>query len=141
MATDRLTAAMNHLSSSVTQGTTVVDSAIRLISGLASQIRALKDQPDALESLALALDQKTAALAEAVATNTIAEGQEQPSTPTPSTPAVPSVPGEAGVSPVDANVDAGDIADSDTEVAGDTEVDELEDDAEDATDMEDDATL
>lgn len=64
-ALDRLTAEVAELS-------TVVDSAIALITGLASQIRAADADPAKLDALATALDAKANALAAAVAANTVA---------------------------------------------------------------------
>jgi septal ring factor EnvC (AmiA/AmiB activator) len=65
-----MSAALDRLTTEVSETATVVDSAIALISGLADQIRALQTDPAALAALADALDAKQAELAAAVAANT-----------------------------------------------------------------------
>lgn len=65
-----MSAELDTLTAEVTENTTVVDSAIVLIGGLADQIRALSTDPAALLALANTLDSKTNELAAAVAANT-----------------------------------------------------------------------
>lgn len=65
-----MTVALEKLQAEVAQTATVIDSAVNLISGLAQQIRELKDDPIKLDALADQLDAKSNALAAAVAANT-----------------------------------------------------------------------
>ena len=65
-----MSAALDKLTSEVTEMSTAVDSAVTLIGGLADQIRELRDDPAKLDALADELDRKQTAIAEAVAANT-----------------------------------------------------------------------
>jgi len=65
-----MSAELDALTAQVHANSSVVDSAVALIGGLADQIRALADDPVALRALADELQQKDAALAAAVAANT-----------------------------------------------------------------------
>jgi len=65
-----MSAQLDTLTQEVTEMSTVVDSAIVLINGLAAQIVELKDDPAALQALADSLDAKANSLAAAVAANT-----------------------------------------------------------------------
>ncbi len=67
---------LDRLTTEVAENTTVIQSAITLINGLAQQIRDLSTDPAALNALADTLDAQSNALAEAVTANT-------PPTPTP----------------------------------------------------------
>lgn len=66
----RMSAQLDTLTQEVSEIGTVVDSAIVLINGLATQIAELKNDPAALQALADALDAKAAALAAAIAAGT-----------------------------------------------------------------------
>lgn len=68
--------ALNKLTTEVTETKEVMASAVTLITGLADQIRELKDDPAALEGLATSLDDGSKALAAAVAANTPAAPSE-----------------------------------------------------------------
>ncbi len=61
---------LDHLKTQVERATSVSQSAVTLIGGLAEQIRQLKDDPAMLEQLATDLDAQTSALAAAVQANT-----------------------------------------------------------------------
>ena len=61
---------LDNLTREVAEMSTVVDSAVTLISGLAEQIRALQNDPVALAALANSLDTKANELATAVSANT-----------------------------------------------------------------------
>jgi chromosome segregation ATPase len=65
-----MSAALDKLTAKVTETTSVMQSAVTLIAGLADQIRQLKDEPVKLEALAAELDTKRAELAAAVSANT-----------------------------------------------------------------------
>ena len=65
-----MSAEMDTLSAQVHANSDLVDSAVTLINGLADQIRALANDPVALNALADELQQKDAALAAAVTANT-----------------------------------------------------------------------
>ena len=65
-----MSAATDRIAAEVAEGTEVGQSAIRLITGLAQQIRENAEDPAALNALADSLDANNAALAEAVAANT-----------------------------------------------------------------------
>lgn len=67
---NKMSAELENLTNEVAETSTVVDSAITLIEGLAAQIRDLSDDPTALIALAADLDAKTNALAAAVSANT-----------------------------------------------------------------------
>jgi len=69
----QLSEALDRLTNEVTENASVVDSAIILISDLASQIRDNIGDDGALNALADDLDVKTAALASAIAAHTVAE--------------------------------------------------------------------
>jgi small-conductance mechanosensitive channel len=64
---------LDTLTREVEETGTVVDSAVVLITGLAEEIRTLKNDPAALEELAAKLDAQQAALSAAVAANTVAD--------------------------------------------------------------------
>jgi len=66
---------LDKLTAEVEEIGTVVDSAVELITNLATQILNLKDDPAALEALAAELDAKAAVLAEAISVNTVAEDE------------------------------------------------------------------
>lgn len=68
-----MTAALDKLTLEVAETKEVMASAVVMIAGLADQIRALKDDPAALEALAGELDGAQAALAAAISANTPAE--------------------------------------------------------------------
>lgn len=72
---------MEDLQREVEEATTVAQSAVTLINGLAQQIRDLKDDPVKLEELATKLDASSQALAAVVAANTVAEEEEEPEEP------------------------------------------------------------
>lgn len=78
----RMSAALDKLTTEVAEANAVMTSAAALITGLAAQIRDLKNDPVALEALAAELDSGSNALAAAVAENTVAENEE-PSDETP----------------------------------------------------------
>lgn len=61
---------LDNLTREVEETKTAVDSVLALVTGLADQIRELKEDPEALEALAAELDAKQAAIADAVAANT-----------------------------------------------------------------------
>lgn len=65
-----MTPELQRLTEEVAENTTVNQSAITLIAGLAQQIRDLKDDPVAIAALADQLDAQNAALAAAVTANT-----------------------------------------------------------------------
>jgi len=71
----KMSTEMDDLEREVQESTAVQESAISLITGLAQQIRDLKDEPAKLEELANKLDTSSAALAAAVAANTVAEDE------------------------------------------------------------------
>lgn len=73
-----MSAALERLQAEVAEANVVMTSASTLITGLAQQIRDLKDDPAALEALATELDSGANALAAAVAENTVAEEEEPP---------------------------------------------------------------
>jgi peptidoglycan hydrolase CwlO-like protein len=75
---ESMTMQMEDLSREVGESTTVMESASTLISNLADEIRALKDDPAALAALAQRLDASSNELAEAVAMNTAAEEEPMP---------------------------------------------------------------
>lgn len=64
---DRMSAELENLTREVAESRGVTESAVALITGLAEQIRELKNDPAALEALAEDLDQQQQALAGAVA--------------------------------------------------------------------------
>ncbi len=66
----KMSAELDRLTTEVSETSTVVDSAVALIQGLAEQIRQLATDPAALNALADSLDTKTNELAAAVAANT-----------------------------------------------------------------------
>lgn len=66
---DNMSDALDRLTTEVAETRSAVDSAVTLISGLAEQIRDLKDDPAALEALADDLDAQQADIAAAVAAN------------------------------------------------------------------------
>ena len=68
-----MSAELDRLTTEVEETKTAVDSVLALVTGLADQIRALKDDPVRLEALADELDAKQQAIAAAVAANTPAE--------------------------------------------------------------------
>ena len=77
--------ALARLQQEVAENASVIDSAINLISGIAAQLQAVKDElaavgvtNDALNTLADDLDAKAGALAEAIAANTPAEPTPPP---------------------------------------------------------------
>lgn len=65
-----MSAQLDRLATEVSENTTVVNSAITLINGLAQQIRDNATDPAALTALADQLDAQSNALSEAVAANT-----------------------------------------------------------------------
>lgn len=67
----QMTAQLAALKTEVERNTAVTNSAVALISGLAQQIRDLKDDPAALEALAASLDANSDSLAAAVEANTV----------------------------------------------------------------------
>jgi uncharacterized protein with von Willebrand factor type A (vWA) domain len=71
------------LQAAVAQESTVIDSAITLLNGLAEQIRNLPAEQGAIDALARQVQDKTDVLAQAVATNTGAAGLEQQFNPPP----------------------------------------------------------
>lgn len=73
---DALMASMSDLQAAVAAEDTVVDSAITLLKGLAAQIAALQPNQAAIDALAADVTAKTAALSDAVVSNT-------PATPSP----------------------------------------------------------
>ena len=68
-----MSAAMDRLTSEVSETSTAVDSVLALVEGLAQQIRDASGDPAALNRLADELDAKQAAIAAAVTANTPAE--------------------------------------------------------------------
>lgn len=66
----RMSAALDRLTTEVSETRGAVNSAVTLIQGLAQQIRDLKEDPVALEALANDLDQQQTEIAAAVAANT-----------------------------------------------------------------------
>jgi len=66
----KMSAALDRLTAAVARNTSVDESAIALLNGLAQQIRDLKDDPAALEALATELEAKNSALSDAVTANT-----------------------------------------------------------------------
>ncbi len=68
-----MSAALDKISTEVTETKTIMESAKTLIEGLAQQIRDLSDDPAALNALADDLDASSKALADAVAANTPAQ--------------------------------------------------------------------
>ena len=90
---------LDALAQEVKETNDVIASAIKLINGLASQIRAMKADPAKLVDLAGSLDAQSKALAEAVAANTSAEpapapapGTEPAPAPEPSAPSMSPAP-------------------------------------------------
>jgi outer membrane murein-binding lipoprotein Lpp len=81
-----MTPELQRLQTEVSEMKTVNQSAIALIGGLADQIRALKDDPAALASLADELDASTNALAAAVQANTPTPPEPAPEPTPPETP-------------------------------------------------------
>lgn len=73
---DAMSVAVDNLTREVQESRGVIDSAVALITGLADQIRDLKDDPAALEALAADLDAQQQTLAGAVAA-------QNPPAPTP----------------------------------------------------------
>lgn len=67
---DFMSAELDHLKLEVAESRTVIDGAVTLITGLAEQIRDLKDDPVALEALAQELDDQQSTLAKAVQAGT-----------------------------------------------------------------------
>jgi hypothetical protein len=67
---DKILADLDNLSAQVEKNTTVEESAVTLISGLAAQIAALKNDPVALQGLVDRLNSSATDLANAVAANT-----------------------------------------------------------------------
>lgn len=65
-----MSAALDRLTTEVSETRGAVNSAVTLIQGLAQQIRDLKEDPVALEALANDLDQQQTEIAAAVAANT-----------------------------------------------------------------------
>jgi len=65
-----MSAALDNLTAKVAANTTVVESAITLIGGLADQLRAAANDPAAVNALADQLDTEDAKLANAITTNT-----------------------------------------------------------------------
>jgi hypothetical protein len=65
-----MSAALDRLTAEVGETATAVDSVLALVTGLADQIRALKEDPVKLAALADELEAKQAAIAAAVAANT-----------------------------------------------------------------------
>lgn len=65
-----MSAALDRITEEVEQTKTAVDSVLQLVSGMAEQIRELKDDPAALEALANELDAKQQEIADAVSANT-----------------------------------------------------------------------
>jgi len=72
---------LERLQQEVEQIRTTSISAAALITGLATQIRASKDDPAALEALANDLDASQKSLADAVAANTAAKDEQDPTDP------------------------------------------------------------
>ncbi len=69
----KMSAALDRLTTEVSENTTVVQSAITLITNLAEQLRQAATDPAAVNALADQLDAQSNALATAVAANTVAE--------------------------------------------------------------------
>lgn len=69
-----MTVQLDALRTEVEQSRSVTEGAATMLTGLAEQIRALKDDPAQLEALAAQLDQQTNALANAIQANTPAPG-------------------------------------------------------------------
>lgn len=67
---DIMSAALDALKAAVAENTALDQSAIDLINGLAAQILSLKEDPAALEALAVEIQAKSAALAAAIQANT-----------------------------------------------------------------------
>lgn len=67
---ETMSAALDRITQEVAETKTAVDSVLTLVSGMAQQIRDLKDDPAALELLANDLDAKQAEIAAAVSANT-----------------------------------------------------------------------
>lgn len=65
-----MSAQLDRIKAQVEKSTTVTQSAVALINGLAEQIRQLKDDPALLEQLASDLDAQSSSLAKAVQDNT-----------------------------------------------------------------------
>lgn len=65
-----MSAALDRITEEVEQTKTAVDSVLQLVSGMAEQIRELKDDPEALVRLANELDAKQQEIADAVSANT-----------------------------------------------------------------------
>ncbi len=66
----KIMAELDALSAQVAQNTTVEESAVTLINGLAAQIASLKNDPAALQALADSLNKSATDLSAAVAANT-----------------------------------------------------------------------
>lgn len=73
----KMSAQLDRLTAEVAEAKSVSESAVALLGGLAQQIRDMKEDPAALAALADELDASTNALGEAVAANTVAEGENQ----------------------------------------------------------------
>ena len=67
---DTIMATLKDVQDAVTAEDTVVDSAIALLQGLATQVAALQPNQSAIDALAADINAKTSALANAVAANT-----------------------------------------------------------------------
>lgn len=70
---------LEDLASKLTQQTDVIQGASQLMSSLSQQLRDAKDDPAKIAQLAADLDRNTAALAAAIAANTPADPNAQPS--------------------------------------------------------------
>lgn len=66
----KMSAALDRITAEVSETRTAVNSVITLVTGLAQQIRDLKEDPAALEALANELDAAQAEIAAAVTENT-----------------------------------------------------------------------
>jgi primosomal protein N'' len=73
-----MTDSFENLTREVNENETVMQSAVLLLNNLSAELKAVKDDPVAIQALADKLDSNSNALAAAIAANTIAEDEEEP---------------------------------------------------------------